>query len=268
MIDAQAFEALKEYLGEDADKILATPFSVTAPADCPYSFEAKTIGDAVAVILEDRRYWNRYDVSPLAWNVKAYRYDVNGDDSEGARDKTLDSAWEKYLESHAGQWVHEHVFEMAQEYYRHDWSSYPGEDQGDWEMEFWGRQGGHLVVTKWKGYKIEGKDRHEWGQFVGELVLGLVEYGRKDFADLYRGVVTADRDLTPESASKEVTHHYGFRRLEWEEERQNFAEQLKGALIRAAEKCGDEFGVDVTAGDVRKAIGLWLDTVENYENAF
>lgn len=265
-MDAQAFEALKEYLGDDADKILATPFAIEVPASCPYDLSAKTIGEAVAVILEDRRYWNRYDVSPLAWNVKAYRYDVNGADAEGPRNKDLDSAWEKYVESSAGQWVYEAAFSSAQEYFRKEWSSYPGDDQGDWEMEFWGRQGGHLVVTKWKGYKIEGKDRHEWGQFVAELVLGLVEYGRKDFADLYRGVVTADRDLTPENASKEVTYHYGFQRQIWEQDRKDFTPRLRAALANAAEKCATEYGIDVTAGDVRAAVDVWLEGLEDSKN--
>ncbi len=162
---------------------------------CPYTFDAKTVGDVVDYLSTSRRYGN----APLSWNVKAYNADWNGKGNpDYKRDETLDKAWDNYLsKSKGGEYVHNAVYEAAQEYYREEWSAYPGDDQGDWVFSFQGRQSGHLCLDRWCGNDLRDMCRSEFAEFVASLLDDPVALSK-----FYVGIVCADQEFTPTKASE------------------------------------------------------------------
>lgn len=221
------------------------------PESCPYAFPARTVGEVVDFLLIGRAYnaTGFREGSPLSWNVKAYRYDVNGDDSEHKRNPELDGAWEAYLNTRKGEHVHGYVFEAAQEYYRHEWTSYPGDDQGDWEFAFYGRSGGHLCLVKWRGHDFSKMDRWDYYEFIAALI-----DDKKYLVQFYKAICCADREFTGENASKEVTHHYGFERARWEEERAEIVDKLTDSMLTAAYSTCKDYGVELTDDLLAKAL--------------
>lgn len=239
---ADVLEAAKLIDENMPDDIFDKPvvLHMAIPAGCPYKFPAKTLGDLIDYLLIDRKYGGR-DGSILSWNVKAYRYDVNGANMHSKRDESLDKAWEKYLDSRQGQWVHEDAFEMAQDYYRRDWSSYPGDDQGQWKFAFYGRSGGHLCLIDWDGNNFEKMDRWDYCEFLASLLDDPEKLSR-----FYIAIVCADNEFTPDNASENVTYQYGFRRECWEEERKEIVTKVGEAMEGAAELTCALYGVDLT----------------------
>jgi hypothetical protein len=237
-------QQIDELIGAE---IFDRPVNIEVHETCPYKFEAKTVGEMIDFLSESRRYGSDL----FSWNVKAYSYNVNGDDSDYKRNPDLDKAWSKFLDSREGQYVHESAFEQAQEYYRHDWCAYPGDDQGDWEFAFYGRSGGHLTLTKWKGYSIERLDRDSYLELLAGLLHDYLTAGNHDIVKLYMGIVCADQEFTPENASKNVTYHYGALRHDWEERRANILPEMVSVAERAVNKLAAAYGFELTT-DVLK----------------
>lgn len=221
---------------------LATPFSlhISSGEKCPYSFDARTVQDVLQFLCRDRRRrYDRFEGSFMAWNVKAYRVDLCKDHK---RTKSLDKAWQAYLESSAGQHVDSRAFEDAQEYYRRDWCSYPGDDQGAWKFHFAGRSGGWLALEAWRGNNISRMDWDDFARFLATLVAECIKDGSQNLSAFYVGIVCADSDFTPQKASENVSYHYGEAREQWEAERANIAEYVETAIIAAANKKAAEYG--------------------------
>lgn len=240
----EAFQAIDDSATAD---IFDRPFTLhmTPHASCPYSFEAKTIGDVVDFLGQSRRYGS----APMSWNVKAYNVDVNGGDNcDYTRQPSLDKAWEKYLGTRAAEYVHAQAFEAAQEYYREDWNAYPGDDQGDWLFSFEGRQGGHLTLQRWRGNDLRDMCRSEFAEFVASLIDEPVNLSK-----FYVGIVCADQEFTPTKASENVSYNYGAERSRWEESRAEIVIELASAMYGAAKRKADEYGVEVTAELLRQA---------------
>lgn len=175
----------------------------------PYTFAAKSRAAMQAYILNRTPYYDHHTSFPLSWNVKAHNVDWYHPDGEPIN-AALDDAWNAYLQANPD--VADLAFEDAQRgYIEGEWTSYPGDDSGDWKFGFYGRQGGHLCLEEWRGRKLYGRDfdLQEWLESLS-------------FAELrafYRGIVTADSDFTPTQASKEVEYHLAFHRANWEAER-------------------------------------------------
>lgn len=239
--------------------------------DAPYKFPAQTLGDVIEFLMQDRsrQYsYHRETGSRFAWYVKAYP-DINGEgNGDYKRNPDLDEAWEKYLQGRAGQRVWERAFEDAQEYYRTDWNSYPGDDQGDWKFAFGGRSGGWLCLQEWRGYKFARMSESELAEFVAGLVHHhLAGDGKTDFLEaFYTGIVCADQDFTGKNASANVTYHYAQAREEWETERGNLADQIEVAMRCAAVHVLEEHGLQLDDSDKFQAllrdVALLADTVE------
>lgn len=186
---------------------------------CPYSFPAKSKTAMLTYLLNEERrdrLWGSYDGYFFHWNVKAHGVDWGNPKGECTLDPSLDVAWAKEVQ---GEWVYNAAFEDAQrEYSDGEWSSWPGDDQGDWQLGFYGRQGGHLCLESWRGFKFYRKDESEIADWLEQL----------DHADLrkfYMGIVTADSDFTPAKATENVEYHVNFIRGSWEEQQKDLAEQ-------------------------------------------
>lgn len=257
---------------EYAAQIHATPFQKRKAKDSDvYPFAAETLGDVIEFLMQERsrQYaYHREIGSRLAWYVKAYP-DVHGkDNGDYKRNPELDDAWEKYLDSRRGQHIWQRAYEDAQEYYRTDWNSYPGDDQGDWKFAFGGRSGGYLCLQEWRGYKFARMDESELAQFVAELVHHYLEGdGKADYLEsFYIGIVCADVDFTGDNASKNVSYHYAQAREEWETERGNLADEIESAMRAAAIEILKDHGLELDDSDRFQAalrdVALLADTVE------
>lgn len=261
---------------EYAAQIHATPFLKRKAKDTDvYPFAAETLGDVIEFLMQDRsrQYsYHRETGSRLAWYVKASP-DVNGridgkPNGDHKRNPDLDEAWEKYLEGRKGSHVWERAFEDAQSYYRTDWTSYPGDDQGDWRFAFGGRSGGWLCLQEWRGHKFVRMDESELAQFVAELVHHYLEGdGKADYLEsFYIGIVRADQDFTGKNASANVSYGYAQAREEWETERENLADEIECAMRCAAVHVLEEHGLQLDDSDrfqaMLREVALLADTVE------
>lgn len=245
-----------DWSAEDFAAALAKPCALPfTPGDKnPYTFAATTVGEMLRYIVETRHGEQRYDYhdrTPFAWNVKAHHVVLNTD-MESPRDPSLDDAWEAYLESPRGQWVHEEVFEGAQSEYRDEWTSYPGDDQGDWKFAFYGRSGGWLCLTAWRGYNFNRMDETELADFLAMLVYEHETTQHNALARLYAGFVCADQDFTPKKASENISYHYSYQRALWEETRGDANTRIVAAMVEAGEQAAEDYGVDFEPEALKK----------------
>jgi len=161
-----------------------------------------------AYLLDRKGYCDHYTQFPFSWNVKAYSVDCESPQGE-KNNPALDRQWLEHLRGNGE--LYDFAVEDAQRHYAEgDWTSWPGDDQGEWQFGFYGRSGGHLCLETWRGTQVYGNgfDPAEW-------LAGL------SFAELrrfYRGIVCADKDFTQANASREIEYQLSFIRAQWEDE--------------------------------------------------
>lgn len=138
----------------------------------PYAFNAKTMGDVIDYLLSDRKpYGGSHGIYFFAWNVKVYSANFDHPNGEHAINPALDKAWGNYFSNNPC--IDERAFENARRQIVDDeWTSYPGDDQGDWEFRFEGRSGGWLVLHRWKGLPMDN-----W-EYLCEFIGGCRLAGR------------------------------------------------------------------------------------------
>jgi len=161
-------------------------------------------------ILDDSRsYCDHHTRYTFSWNVKAHSVDWDRPEGEYAFSEQRQEAWEAHVAKHS--WVSETAFEDARRHLVDDeYTTYPGDDQGDWKFEFMGRSGGHLVLVGWSGSDhIRSLDEET-----------LSEWTFAEVRQLYRALVCMDHDFTPAKASENIEYHLNFLRMQWEEEQE------------------------------------------------
>lgn len=184
----------------------------------PYTFPHKS-RRAIAEYLADRQarsyHYQRY---AFVWNVKTYgaRFD-----SESLRrlnpdlDLTFDPEWESMVESDDGSMFWGWCEDAARHISGGEWTSYPGNDQGDWDFSFAGRSGGWLLLEKWRGHDVRNVDPADF--------LDPDLWSWSDLVAFYRGIRCADSDFTPEKAAAEIMHQAAWYRGEcWEAEKRKW----------------------------------------------
>ena len=153
----------------------------------------------------------------LSWNVKIYTSDFSGTKGDYPVNRALDAAWEKYVESdQALFWmVCEDVFRSMAE----DYSTYPGDDQGQYAFALNGRSGGHLILTEckivpqpraWRLFPMiwaSRADYHDW----------LEELSADDLTRFYKAVRCMDHDFARPRVEAEFHYQLNFHRSLWEE---------------------------------------------------
>lgn len=198
---------------------------------CPYTFPHKSRAAIIDYLMRRNSRWYGHQKFKFCWDVKAHSAATTDGDSlrkvygDDDLDPALDAAWESHIEGDESFFWN--CCEDAGRYLIYgEWTSYPGDDQGDWEFSFAGRSGGWLVLEKWRGQdvrEIEAFDLQAWA------------FG--DLKAFYRGIRCADSDFTSAKATAEVEYQAGFRRAEWEREQKAEhkaeAETLAAAMIEA-----------------------------------
>lgn len=203
---------------------------------CPYIFaERSRAGMIRAIVRIAAPYAERYQPAFLfSWNVKLHHglpmtaaelaphYDESG-----AFDPALDSAWEAECEGNSSrfEWL---IEDMRRPYVDGEYCTYPGDDQGQFQFGFYGRQGGHLCLESAFGRDLRGD--------IDDLAAELASREEWPFADLrrlYRALVCMDSDFGPDKVRKEAAYQWGFQRAQWEAEKRD--ERAAANAVYAAE---------------------------------
>ena len=177
--------------------------------NAPYSFPAKSRAAMVAYLLDRKSYYADHTAFAFSWNVKAYRVDCEHPKGEKTN-PALDAKWAEHIADNYD--LYNLAVEDAQRHYAapdNEWTSYPGDDQGDWQFGFYGRGAGHMCLEEWRGNKMYGQyfDLTEW----------LANIPFPALCAFYRGIVCADSDFTPAKASENIEFQLSFQRMLWEE---------------------------------------------------
>lgn len=227
-----------------------------------YQFTATTRAEKIDYILNrsSRSYDHGHSQYMWAWDVKVYP-DFSGDNLRKhipELNPAYDAKWDQYCENDNGS-VFEHAIEDARrEFTEGDWCSYPGDDQGDWNFGFAGRSGGWLVLTEYRGKRMDQSPLYgDLGEYCSlaanwrelfELPLededGYENYLGSHLAwdddkldAFYRDIVTADAEFTPENATRNVEYYaadYRFQlEKEWAAEDESAAEAFADALVQS-----------------------------------
>lgn len=180
----------------------------------PYTFPHRSRKAMIEYLLADRRgYYSQGDGEfPFAWNVKAHGVNWEKPKGEYPLNPSLDSAWAKYVSGEGADYVCENAFEQARNYYTDDWTSYPGDDQGDWRFLFLGRSAGHLCLASWRGYKFANNNDTDTLRGLFQNTLPL-----PDLRKFYIGIRCADSDFTRDKANTNVEYAVNWIRHQWEE---------------------------------------------------
>ena len=177
----------------------------------PYAFPLKSRAAMTDYILDRRGYYESGRKYPFSWNVKAHYVNYDRPKGECVLDPALDVAWAKHVEKCA--WICEAAFEDARrELSEGEWTSYPGDDQGDWKFDFLGKSGGHLCLISWRGAGLSGRGGEDIRDWLAEAPFAKLR-------TFYRALVCMDSDFTPRKASENVEYQLNFLRGLWEEEK-------------------------------------------------
>lgn len=184
----------------------------------PYRFPARSRSAMIAAMESIGGYsgWNAPSrrAYPFAWNVKIHRFPSSarelGDNphSSAPFNPAWDSAWDKYCEE--SDWLFGSICEdMASGL--DGYSTYPGDDSGEFAFTFGGRSGGWLILDSAYGMTMAGLDFAE--------LADPEAYTFAEVRKLYRAIMTMDSDFADSKVAAEFAYQCAFRRSQWEEER-------------------------------------------------
>lgn len=141
----------------------------------------------------------------LAWDIKVHRFDTSGKVGDFKPVDWLDRSWEIEVEQ-------DHtLFGVACEdalrpFLEGDYTTYPGNDSGEYGFGTQGRSGGHLVLTK-----LGGLTEREltWGsqKALAAFLEGLSD---AELTQLYR--LTRHVDHSVDQRHQEMAYQFGFQR--------------------------------------------------------
>lgn len=183
------------------------------PKPAPYTFPHRSRAAIVEYLTERRARSYNYQTYRFAWCVKVHSARFDGDALRKhipGLNPALDSAWDSYVESPGDGLFWQWCEDAGRDISAGEWSSYPGDDQGEWEFSFAGRSSGWIVLEKWRGRDMRSPDAFD-----------LMDSDAWPWADLvafYRGIRTADSDFTPAKAAANVEYYAADHREQWEAE--------------------------------------------------
>lgn len=238
-------------------------------AKCPYSFPARSRA-AMADAIESIGHYRAYDYGsyrayghgsaryPFCWNVKLdglWRSDaatLNAANSDAELRPEWDSAFESYCEGDSGQGVFESVQESMWRQ-AENYSTWPGDDSGQWKLTLAGRSGGWLCLIDSPVGKLAGQSLDELVESI-RLTGEDEEWSFANVRTLYRGLVCMDSDFTRAKVNEETRYQLAHVRGEWEAER---ADKIRTLWADARDKRRDARALAAglaMAGDIPEVI--------------
>ena len=199
--------------------------------NAPYTFPHRSRAAIAEYLTRDGRAYDyrRYN---FAWNVKTHGARFDGGHlrahHNAGLNPALDAEFQDMAESDPYLFLH-WCEDAARWVSEGEWTSYPGDDQGDWDFAFAGRSGGWIVLQNWRGRDMRDVEAADF--------LDRDLWPWTDLVAFYRGIRCADSDFTPEKAAREVEHQATLYREDWEnnrEEEQDAKDSAVAAAIEAA----------------------------------
>lgn len=152
--------------------------------------------------------------SPLAWDVKVHEIDETGGwklKHHEFIDPLLDDEWDDFRRENMDNLWSLIIEDSQRHYIEGEYTTYPGDDQGDWKFTFGGRSGGWLILSKWKNDDfLKMANQESWEDYLNGLFFS-------DLTILYKAVRCMDVDFTRENAERNVSYQLNFQRTVWEE---------------------------------------------------
>lgn len=189
----------------------------------PYSFPARSRAAMIGAIESmghNRSY--HYRSYPFCFNVKL---DSGWNDGAAKMQEHADSIlrpeWDSEWEAHAEK-ESESIFYSVQEamhWQLEDYSTYPGDDSGQWKLETHGRGGGWLCLVGGPGYELHGESLDSIIEAMGFDDDGESDWSFPDIRTLYRALVCMTHDFRREAITNETRYQVARLRAEWEAER-------------------------------------------------
>ena len=177
---------------------------------CPYTYPHRSRAGMTAYIVDRTAHSDYHTTYPICWNVKVYSADWSGHAGDETVNARFDKAWDEYMNDNPE--FSSMIFEDAgRTFSEGEYTTYPGDDQGDWRFGFFGRSGGWLALTEWTGTKLYGRD-FDLAEFCAALSF-------TELRILYRALRCMDADITRDKVNEEVSFHVNFQRHQWEADR-------------------------------------------------
>lgn len=186
--------------------------------NCPYKFDAKSRVAMVDYMRSNGgRYYRPYRYA-FAFDVKVghliYSQALTAEalESHNPESRPFVAAWDSAFASYANEpgFFDSICEDMARDV--DDYSSYPGDDQGDFGFTFGGRSGGWLLLEKWQGRDLRNLD-------FDDLLADKDSWPFERVRSLYRALVCMNQDFRPQALIESYMAQVGYRREQWESER-------------------------------------------------
>ncbi|AOG03464.1 hypothetical protein [Bosea sp. RAC05] len=173
----------------------------------PYAFPEATRSEIMARLLKHASHpTNMQFGRALAWNIKIHDYDELAKTGENEVDAAFDVLWKARLAGD-GDLFWSASSDALMQYVNAEATTWPGDDQGDWEFRTEGRSGGWLILSQWQGRRMEFSSFDEYQVFLEEL-------SDPELVNFYKGIAVFDADLA--SPREIFDSHMNFRRFEVE----------------------------------------------------
>ena len=136
---------------------------------------------------------------------------------------------------------------MAESFIESEYSTYPGDDAGQFSFGFEGRSGGWLILKSAYGQPMAGLDLESLSEADSGWSFAAVRR-------LYKALICMDSDFAREKVKAEYFYNLGYRRARWESELRDKQASLRADIVanRATlrELCGALKGAAGTVAPV------------------
>ncbi len=191
--------------------------------DDPIVYQSQKRSEIIKELINHTMHAERYSPARLAWDIKVHSFDTDGKSADYPGNPRFDARWKKEVEAD-DQIFYEACSDATSMFRNDEYTTYPGDDQGDYKFEMEGRSGGWLVLDE-----VAGIGKLAWSSQT-EMEDALLALDASQLTKLYRVVVNLDHDLTTAKIDREMAYQYSFRRKQLEEEWQEEAEDMPACL--------------------------------------
>jgi hypothetical protein len=176
---------------------------------CPYTYPHRSKAAQIEYLVahtnrnSDHHWW------PLVWDVKFYSANVDGIGTDYPIRRWLDDRWAEYRQENCDELWSMVVENMQDHYVKCEYTTWPGDDQGDWAFCFFGRSGGWMRLDHWKSQEMHFVGTDDWREWLEEQPAERVR-------TLYRAVICMDQDFQRNHIEAEFAYQMHYRRHDWE----------------------------------------------------
>ena len=135
----------------------------------------------------------------FSWNARIYSNDDSGTKGDSEVDPHFDEKWEEYF-SENGERIWNNITEdMARYYLEGEYTTYPGDDLGDYQFGLQGNSGGNLALREVDGINL-GFDS------ISSIQDNLNSLTDEELLKVYKAVKSLDFAVTPDNIAKEFEY--------------------------------------------------------------